>query len=613
MATQTKANSNSRKRRNSHRLTAVLCSLTTVCMFGLICQTSLAQSGTSSAELKKAYEIVNEKWRVIPLRPGATSKQIKEHRSTYKTQTRAISTSEQAADQVLENNGSLASVTPFFEGYVFPTMAVKDELVVSKLGAARAEFLKDFLNNKVKGGARSGLITLTINNMEKIYKNDSAHPASRLSAVYLIGMLDDVPAVRLDGQVPVPSKSAFAKLGQILLSNDPEIKDYLKVAAIAGIERHVEIDRAVGGQIPNQQKQALTAQFKTMLDNKATDDLSYWMKRRSMQILGLMGEASSADTAIATLKSDAGQWLKLDAVEALSRLPSSSLGAEKSLEASVAITDFVEKAIEQESKEIKAAVAKLIKDGILFQDIDLLANPVDYQKDAAAETGASAGGGGGDRGGPGLGGGMGGGMGGPGLGGGMGGGLGGGMGGGLGGGPGMGGGRDGITGAGMEKPQIELPGYQLHIIRRRIKSLAYLSSITLGGDDGKRGLTQNLGENEKLIVTEIYGELQDLLANSSKGITDLDKPEKELEPGEEPPGTATDELTELCQATSKRLKSQLSKLRGEPEPKEDPVAPATNPLADSDPAKEGAKDGATSAPGKDDGKGKAVDPDNAGF
>ena len=603
MATQTKASLNSTFNLNSRPRTAVLCSLLMVCMFGLFCAPASAQS-----DLEKAYEVIEERWRVIPLRPGATDKQIKEHRSDNKDKIKAISVGDKAADQVLESGGNIASITPYFEGYVFPSMAVKDEIVVSSLGAARAAFLKDYLNNKVRGAARVGLINLTISNMEKIYRNEAAHPASRLSAVYLIGMLDDVPAVRLEGQTPVPSKDAFAKLGQILLSKDPAIKDYLKVAAVAGIERHVQIDRIVGGQIANVQKQALATQFKTMLNNKANDDLSYWLKRRAMQILGQMGDSASADIAIATLKSDTGKWLKLDAVEAISRLPMSGLGAEKNLEASVAITDFVAKSIDEESKSIQAAVDKLVNDGILFQDIDLLANPADYQAGAAAETGATAGGGdggmGGDRGG------MGGGMGGPGLG--------GGMGGGLGGGPGMGGSRGGIASADTEASKIELPGYQLHLVRRRIKSLAYVSSQTLGGVDGKLGLTKNLSDDGKKFAGEIYGELQDLLANSNQGIIDLDKPEKELEPGEDPPGTATQELTELCTQTAKRLNTHLRALRGEPAPKEAPASTATpaasNPLAGAAaPAVNGAKDGAVSTPAKDEGKGKAVDPDDPGF
>ena len=247
------------------------------------------------------------------------------------------------------------------------------------------------------------MIDLAMRETQKIYEDKDLHPAARLNAVYIVGLLDDVPAVRIDNQIPRPSKKAYAQLGSIFVSNDADKHpDFHKVAALAGIQRHVEIDNLAGGQIDATQKNSLLTILGNMLNKPENDDLSYWLKRRSMQMIGLIGDSNSIDTVLAVLNSpDTGMWLKLDAVNAISQLDMTGAGADKSLAASVAITEFIGKALETESKSIEAAVAKLVFDSMLFQNVDLEATGTNYQSDAAAKTGTAApsGGGGGGRGG----------------------------------------------------------------------------------------------------------------------------------------------------------------------------------------------------------------------
>jgi len=556
----------------------------------LCCQNTMAQT---DAELAKSYELIGEKWRVVPLRPGAIPKQVSDHRRQNKVASAAIRADRTTALNLLKSDGNVASITPYLEGYVFPSMMVNDELVVSKLGQARAKFIKDYFHRDVRAGARSNMITLTISNMRGAYTNAALHPGSRLNAVYLIGMLDDTPDNRIENQPPVPSKAAFTELRNIVTSKDAKIPTYLKVAAIAGIQRHIEIDRLVGGgQVGAADKQALSTQFKALINRQSNDDLSYWLKRRSMQMLGLIGNSATADIALNVIKSDAPLWLKLDAVEAINLLPMASFGAGKNLETSVAITEFVADEVENESKRIQDTVGSIVFHNMLQQNIDLLANPVDYQSDVKAGGGAMGGGMGmggmgggiGGRGGPdpgGMGMGMGGSPGGMGMGG-MGQGP-GGMGGRGPGGPGgMGMGMGGAMGMGgmgskdeSDKPQFELPGYHLNLIRRRIKSLAYISGQTLGGESGELGLAQHVADDGKKFVSNVVLDLQILLDESNVGINDLENPPKDLEFGEKAPGTATHELTELCKKMAKQLKTRISKIKGEP------VAPkgAANPLA----------------------------------
>ena len=338
--------------------------------------------------------------------------------------------------------------------------------------------------------------------------------------------------------------------------------DFLRVAALAGIQRHVELDAIFPGQIPGQQKDALLAEFQKVLDKTESDPVTYWLKRRAMQTTGFIASANSTDTIIKAIKDPkAGIWLKLDAIDGLFKVnKETALPEAKSAEASLAIIEFLAEAIKKESTDIDNAVSKLVFDNILQQNKDLLTTGTNYSDDAAASVGAF---GGGDSGG-GLGGGRGGG--GPGLGGGMGGGMGGpGLGGGLGDGPGggMGGGRGGIQST-DSIDRVELPTFQLNVIRRRLKALAYIGKNTLGGDDGEKGLVKSISdEATKKIVTGTITELDNLLKESNAGIIDLSEDPEDPNPGADPKPTITQQLVDASADVARELDSLLGK-PGEP-------------------------------------------------
>ena len=447
---------------------------------------------------------------------------------------------------LLNNGGSPADnplVEQYLKGYVFPSMTIIDNRVLSQLGNMRAKFLKDFFDPRISAGARGALIDLTIQQAREAYRNNSLHPAARLNMVYLIGMLDQTPGVRLPPQFPVPSRSAYDSLSDILKSAD--LPAFLKVAALAGIQRHVEIDNITkNGQLTDADKTFLTGKSNEYLDAPAQDDLSYWLKRRGMQLLGELGSATTLEKAVSVIQSkDAGFWVKFDAMEAIGKLNLAGTDAAQSLAATKAVAEFASSALLQESEAINGAIKQLVYDQILYQDLDLIASPTDYSSGAAVSS--SSGGGGTDGGRSGGNSGK----------------FTGGSGMGMGMGAGMGAGAGGL-GASNETPAgeiLELPVYQLNVFRRRIKTIALTTSQILGGADGTGGLAKLVDESGKDLIKKVNGELSSLLEESNVGIVDLDARKTEDEDEEVEPKSVANQLAEMCDESSKKIDKALGK------------------------------------------------------
>lgn len=546
-----------------------------------ICALASHPVSAQQAKYKDLSDQILEKFQAPPQPFDASEEDLSKFRRKYKDQLRARRDASKAASDLLENGGdpNNGAAKEFFDGYFFPAMTLTDFENTSTFGAQRREFLKDFLDRDITGSARSNMINLTLEWTKKIAEDTTLHPAVRLNAVYLMAILDEVPTDRGAGQMPRPSSGAFQILKTIMTSADEDKHpQFLRVAAISGVQRHLEIEKMSGASfVTAGDKQAIANAVIQHLDSAETDDVTYWLKRRAIQLLGLMGNQQVASQAVKILENeDASLWLKLDAVEAIAGV---TLSGEDASKAAFAVSEFCAKTLQAEGDSIKAAVDKLVNDNILFQDIDLAKTGIDFEKDTPAATGAAgtADGNGGRGGGLGSGpdGGRGGGMG-PGAGGGLGGlgdgpgGPGGGLGGGLGGG-GRGGGGFGAATAGVNEPIVELPGYQLNLIRRRLKSLAYVASNTIGGDDGAKGLARSVNDDVKELCNKTYSSLQLLLTKKSNvGLVDLE--DRNYEPTTKTVSTAN-ELAAAATDTGKAIEDVIRSLKGEPEGEPDPADP----------------------------------------
>ncbi len=489
----------------------------------------------------------------------------REIRSRNKPARDKISTSEKQVDQILQGSGNLDSpvVKEFFNEYLFASMTQNTEANISTLGQQRTAFFKDFLSKKTSGGKRAQFISsIVIPSMQRIINNQSLtrdekknyHPAVRMNAIYILANLDAQPSDRISKQNPIPSAEALKVLVNIFEGAD--FPAYAKVAAMAGIQRHIEIDSATG-RMDAAIRTKVAAEANNILTDKANGQdtwepqISYWLKRRAMQTLGLIGNPAALDTAIGVLSSEeASDWLRLDALQTVGSLKMDSVAEEKTAAASLAIAKYLAKQIGNEATKIDAARKKLIEDNMLFQDLDLETEGTDYAGDTNPNGGARGG------------------MDGPmgGMGGGM-----GGMGGGMGGGPGFGGGGRGPARNSADEPTVELPNFLVNQCRRRIKAIAFTGRTVLAEN---AGLSAQPDEKLKKFIGKVVEDLDNLLDKSNIGLVDANPrkggrdneriDEEELAKG------ITKRLEELCQSTADSLKKRIRAQTGEAE--ESPVA-----------------------------------------
>lgn len=497
---------------------------------------------------------------------GADEDVIAKFKKDNKAQDRAMKDDLSQIKAALKSGGNVSTqlLTELLEGYEFPSMTLTDTRVISKLGETRNKFIKTYLNSGVGGAARRSIIDLTVKSMLAIYTNTDLHPAVRLNAVYLLGQLDDVPADRLQGrnQAPQPSKVAFTRLMSILTSNDESAyPDYVKVAAFAGIQRHLQINKIAGQPIDATDRQTLLNQIATTLQNEENEGLSYWLKRRSMQIAALIGDASVLDSAVETLQSkEAGLWLQLDALDAIGQLDLGSVAADKQLKTALVITEFLVQAFGDEASLIENSVDQLVFDNILFRDVDLVATGTSYEDDTAASINESTGSGAGREGGDGKSGkGSPGGVGSEGSSGGM-----GGM--GMSGGPGTeaGGGRRGGAKSLTKDHVLELPNYQLDDVRNRIKALAWTGKTVLGTEFENPGLRGAVSPEGQAFVDRVVGVLENALEGSNVGIVDRDS-RKAVAIDEDDTKSVTEKLKLLCVNSKDSLDGLVRQQKGEPD------------------------------------------------
>jgi hypothetical protein len=443
----------------------------------------------------------------------------------------------------------MTPVKEFLNGFIFPQMTQPEQLKES--GTLRDTFFRTFMKADVNEASRKKLISeVILPAMQAIATGKDYSPAARLNAVALVGRLDESALVRSGTRVrpPRPSSDAFQFLsGQL---NSADAPAWLKAAAIQGLIRHLQVDRAVGGRLLADDNRDLLETFATStLDGKSagqaewSQDLDYWLKRRSVQLLGYLGRSGPGGKIVDRLVAIAGdesqtQWMQLDAVKSLRMIDFNGVSQAQVSKVMVTTVGYLQRQLAAEAERIGTLVDDLVYKNILFGDEDLVVSGTKYTKNVGKAP----------RGGMGMGRGM-----------------------GMGMdvdmdmdmGMGMGSGTRGSMGKMMEEPVflVELPNYQLNLIRRRMKISAFTANDALLNANGLEAAASAKDKQLRLAIDKFA---KGFLRDSNIGLVDISKEDDfEDEEKEMQKVSYTDQLRELCKDGASKLKTILMRHAGE--------------------------------------------------
>ena len=452
------------------------------------------------------------------------------------------------------SSGNMAPVKEYFNGYVFPQMTQPEQLKES--GTLRDTFFRTFLKSDVNENSRKKLISeVILPAMKAIATGKDYSPSARLNAVALVGRLDESALVKNGTRVrpPRPSLAAFQFLSRQL--NDASAPAWLKAAAVQGLVRHLQVDRAVNGQLLNAGQRDLLETFaNNTLEGKNagqadwSKDVDYWLKRRSVQLLGAIGRAGAGGRVIDRLVSIAGdekqtEWMQLDAVKSLRAINFAGASEAQVSKVMVTVVEFLQRQLANQEKAIGTQVDELIYKNILYGDTDFVVSGTRYSKNIAKPA----------RGGMGM---MGMGMDDEmdrmGMEGSMGRGMGGSMGRGMGG-----------SGKKMEEPVflVELPNYQMNLIRRRMKIFAFSANDVLQSANGLEAAASAKDKQLRLAINKFTNTF---LKDSNIGLVDVSKEDDfEDEEMEMQKVSYTEQLQEVCKEGASKLKTILTRHAGD--------------------------------------------------
>jgi hypothetical protein len=245
--------------------------------------------------------------------------------------------------------------------------------IQSRLGDLRQELFRKFIRATSNEASRNFLINNVVLPKASEIASKNYHPAARINAALVIGLLDSQEGVT--GQRPPrPSLRALGTL--VTLIDDPQSPEYLVAACLSGVQRHAEID----GQMPardrmlaNARQQLVDSMLKLLKkyeSNQTELEPGYIISRRAIQTLGSLNLPGNDPLAV-TFKqaaqrladnSQAGPWLRLDAMLALAKLPMEDpIAYLESLGRMVVLVSKTERTRVIEAQKL-IAIDKLIKD-----------------------------------------------------------------------------------------------------------------------------------------------------------------------------------------------------------------------------------------------------------
>jgi hypothetical protein len=214
--------------------------------------------------------------------------------------------------------------------YWFGKMAQTDPRNLGELAEHRLAFQNSVLERAENGPVRDELNRVTLGAIQHFLQNNF-HPATRYNAALLLGNIDQAKGEGFgtSRRPPVPLAAATQYLLNNILQvdqfqNGRPVDDYLKAAALVGLQRHagLTITDAVRSKIGEAAVQLLS-QSDPPENRSAAAHL--WMRRQAVEILAALGQPGADNAAYNALLSAVNEqtsplWFRQAAASAIGRL-----------------------------------------------------------------------------------------------------------------------------------------------------------------------------------------------------------------------------------------------------------------------------------------------------
>jgi hypothetical protein len=229
---------------------------------------------------------------------------------------------EPVVKKILSGDVPLSEAEAKFDGYYtkyyFAKMTYYDAKSLAKLPGDRRFFFNNILRQVKTQEVHEHLVTLTFNTMKE-YATKNYHPAVRYNAMLIISELNSKEAVTSGAQAALPLPYADARTFMINEFFNPKQLDAVRVAALLGILRHVDVNAYATQQYPPAVRQALVKQFLPVaVDKKVPADRDAdghaWVRSRVVEILAALGQAgwdSNILQAMTTIMGDKEEPMSL--------------------------------------------------------------------------------------------------------------------------------------------------------------------------------------------------------------------------------------------------------------------------------------------------------------
>lgn len=186
----------------------------------------------------------------------------------------------------LNDPATRAAADEFLVQYFFPQWTTEEG--VKNIGNERQWLLRELQAAK-DAAARKYLLETTLISLRKIV-DDNYRPASRYNAMLTISLLNDVEAT-IGAQMTAPEPMAAALPFIVQQFEKPESPDPVRVAALLGMIRHVELENfkpTTSAPIPPPLKAKIIDHFVTLAETVDPPagrdaDVHTWLRRRAIE------------------------------------------------------------------------------------------------------------------------------------------------------------------------------------------------------------------------------------------------------------------------------------------------------------------------------------------